>query len=421
MCQRVLAADVGGTKTDIAIYSSATGIRAPIARGTFQNRDFASVEDLVFQFLARAGESVSAACVDVAGPVLDGEASVTNLPWVLTEAGLKDVLQLTTVRVVNDLEATAVAVPLLQPSDLRTLSLGRRRIGGPVAVIAAGTGLGEAYLTWDGGRYLAHASEGGHTDFGPTTRQELELLEYLQARFEHVSYELVCSGLGIQHVYAFLKNLKLRAESPEVAARLAGAVDKTPVIVEAGLDRTHGSIICAATLNLFVSILAAECGNVALKFMATGGVYLGGGLPPRLLPLLEQSHFMQRFVAKGRLSQVLEDVPVQVIVSPAALMGAAHIALALLDGSPRLSMDGQRGCQIQAVDGQQQQGGDEVAHGIPGAQVGDDGAKQQTGQTDSGGDAQRGPDETGEHAGGSRELSHADQLVALPGDVEMRG
>jgi glucokinase len=330
MTERVLAADVGGTKTCIAIFSPEAGLDAPIARATVQNRAYRRVEDLVLEFLQLTGETVSAACLDVAGPVVDGEATVTNLPWVLNEAALKEALQVDAVRLVNDLEATAIAVPFLQCTDLRTLSAGRKRQGGPVAVIAAGTGLGEAYLTWDGERYQAHASEGGHADFGPTTPQELELLDYLQGRFEHVSYELVCSGLGIQHLYAFLKDLKLRAELPEVADRLARAADQTPIIVQAGLATEHRSVICAATLNLFVSILAAECGNLALKLLATGGVYLGGGLPPRLLPLLERDQFIHKFQAKGRLSRVLVDVPVHVILSPAALMGAAHVALELL-------------------------------------------------------------------------------------------
>jgi glucokinase len=218
---------------------------------------------------------------------------------------------------------------LLEPTDLRTLSAGRPRGGGPVAVIAAGTGLGEAYLTWDGQRYRAHASEGGHTDFGPATSQQLELLAYLQPRFEHVSYELVCSGLGIQHLYAFLRDLRLRPELPQVAARLAQAVDQTPIIMEAGLASEGRSVLCAATLDLFVSILGAECGNLALKVLADGGVYLGGGIPPRLLTLLERGEFMRSFLSKGRLSHVLMDMPVHVIVSPAALMGAAQVALSL--------------------------------------------------------------------------------------------
>jgi glucokinase len=327
--RRVLAADIGGTKTDIAIFSSDNGIRAPIACATFQNHAYQRVEDLVLEFLATTHESVDAACIDVAGPVVDGQAVVTNLPWHVTEEALKDALHIDAVRLVNDLEATAIAVPLLQPTDFRTLSAGRPRCGGPVAVIAAGTGLGEAYLTWDGQRYQAHASEGGHTDFGPATFQQLELLRYLQARFEHVSYELVCSGLGIQQVYAFLRDLRLRVELPEVAMRLAEAADQTPIIIEAGLASEGRSVICAATLDLFVSILAAECGNLALKLLATGGVYLGGGLPPRLLRLLEGGQFMRSFLAKGRLSHVLMDVPVHVILSPAALMGAAHLGLSL--------------------------------------------------------------------------------------------
>ena len=324
-----MAADVGGTKTDIGAFSEEHGVRAPIAHATFQNEHYTSIEDIALEFLDRTKLSIAAACFDVAGPVMDGRAMITNLPWVVMESSLKQALRVDAVRLLNDLEATAIAVPILESAELRTLSAGHPTPNGPIAVVAPGTGLGEAYLTWNGERYYAHASEGGHTDFGPTTMQQIELLAYLQRKFEHVSYELVCSGIGMQNLYQFLADSGTAAEQPDVAARLAVAGDRTPIIIESGLASDARSQLCTATLELFVSILGAESGNLALKLLPTGGVYLGGGIPLRLLPLLERGDFMTAFLRKGRLSRVLVSMPVHVILSPAALMGAARFALQL--------------------------------------------------------------------------------------------
>ena len=327
----VLAGDVGGTKTDMAIFSSDAGVRAPLARATFQNHRYASLEAIALEFLGQTKVPVVAATFDVAGPVVDGEAKITNLPWVVTEASLKDALQLTSVHLLNDLEATALAVPMLGAAELRVLNGGRLTPNGPIAVIAAGTGLGEAFLTWDGRRYHAHASEGGHADFGPTTPLQIDLLAYLQRKFEHVSYELVCSGIGIQHLYQYLKDAGHTVELPAVAARIAAADDPTPIIMEAGLASNGRSESSAATLELFTAILGAESGNLALKVLSTGGVFVGGGIPPRMLPLLEQGSFMRAFLRKGRLSHVLVDMPVHIILGPAALMGAAQFGLSSSD------------------------------------------------------------------------------------------
>jgi glucokinase len=324
----VLAGDVGGTKTDIAIFASEAGVRAPLARATFQNQQYTGLEAIALEFLERTKVPVAAACFDVAGPVVDGVATITNLPWVVSEASLKKALHLESVHLLNDLEATALAVPILGKADLHTLSAGRPTPNGPIAIIAPGTGLGEAFLTWDGEQYRAHATEGGHTDFGPTTPQQIELLAYLLERFEHVSYELVCSGIGIPNLYQFLKATGQATELAEVAARLATADDETPVIMEAGLATQARSELSAATLELFASILGAESGNLALKVFSTGGVFIGGGIPPRMLPVLELGGFMRAFLQKGRLSRVLVDMPVHVILSQAALIGAAQAGLA---------------------------------------------------------------------------------------------
>jgi glucokinase len=193
--------------------------------------------------------------------VASGQAVVTNLPWVVSEGALRDALSINAIRLLNDLEATAIAVPKLQRVELHTLSPGRPAPGGVVAVIAPGTGLGEAFLTWDGANYHAHASEGGHTEFGPTSDDQIGLLTQLRQRYDHVSYELVCSGIGIPVLYQYLKESSGLAELPDVASRLTTAEDQTPIIVEAAPATETSSPLCAATLELFASILGAEAGN----------------------------------------------------------------------------------------------------------------------------------------------------------------
>ncbi len=320
----LLAGDIGGTKTKLALYSPHAGPRAPLREETFSSARFPSLEAVVREFLATVREPVDRACFGVAGPVVDGHAEVTNLPWIIDERHLQRELRISSVRLLNDLVATARAVPLLEPSDLHTVNAGTRVRGGAIAVIAPGTGLGEAFLAWDGARYRPHPSEGGHTDFGPTTPEQHGLLRYLEARFEHVSYERVCSGLGLPFIYAYLKDSGHAEEPGWLREQLAAAPDPTPVIVNAALTRGEECALCAAALRIFVSVLGAEAGNLALKVLATGGVYLGGGIPPRILPVLRDGRFMEAFTRKGRLSGLLVQMPVHVIVHPdVGLMGAA--------------------------------------------------------------------------------------------------
>jgi len=202
--------------------------------------------------------------------------------------------------------------------------MGQPVFGGALAVVAPGTGLGEAYLIWDGAKYLAFPSEGGHADFAPTTALEAGLLSHLLDRFDHVSCERVCSGMGLANIYAYLKDAGYAEESGRVAGELAFAHDPAPVVVKAALDETRPCRLCRAALDMFVSILGAEAGNMCLKVMATGGVYLGGGIPARILPALEQKGFIKSFRRKGRMSKLMDRIPVHVIMNPkAALLGAA--------------------------------------------------------------------------------------------------
>jgi len=326
----LLAGDIGGTKTNLAVFSPEDGPRAPLAEATFPSADYPSLEALVREFLSQVSLSVERASFGVAGPVVASRATITNLPWVMEETQLQETLNLSSVRLLNDLNAIAHAVPFLEPADRHTLNAGQQAPDGAMAVVAPGTGLGEAFLTWDGTRYRPHASEGGHADFAPTHPLEVELLRYLQGRFERVSYERVCSGRGLPNIYAYLKDSGYADEPAWLTEQLAAADDPTPIIVNTALDSQKGCELCVATLNAFVSILGAEAGNLALKVLASGGVYLGGGIPPRILPALEQQRFIEAFRRKGRMSDLLARVPVHVILNPkVALLGAACHGLEL--------------------------------------------------------------------------------------------
>ena len=268
---------------------------------------------------------VDRAVFGVAGPVVDGQVIGTNLPWQLDEASLRKSLDLSSARLLNDLEAIAYAVPILGEDDLCTLSEGQRDPKGALGVIAPGTGLGEAFLTWEGSGYRAHPSEGGHADFAPNTPLQIELLRYLQERHGHVSYERVCSGRGLPNIYAFLRDSGHAQEPAWLAEQLASTSDPTPIIVDAGLDEKRPCELCKTVLDIFISILGAEAGNLALKLMATGGIYLAGGMLPHILPALKGELFGRAFQNKGRLSYVVAQVPVYVILNPnAGRLGAAQ-------------------------------------------------------------------------------------------------
>lgn len=327
----LLAGDIGGTKTNLAIYSHASGPRSPLVEATFPSDDYPSLQAIAREFLARVQFEVKWGCFGVAGPVVNGHVKTTNLPWEMDEAELRETLNLEEVHLLNDLESIANAIPSLAAEDIYTLNEGSVEHGGSIAVIAPGTGLGEAFMTWDGHHYQAHPSEGGHTDFAPSNETEIELLRFLMKRLDHVSYEWVCSGMGIPNIYAFYKESGYAPEPDWLTERLAAAEDPTPVIVSAALSDEHYSTLCEATLNTFVSVLGAEAGNLALKMLATGGIYLGGGIPPRILPSLKDERFIASFLRKGRFSELLRRMPVRVILNPkAGLMGAATYGLEMV-------------------------------------------------------------------------------------------
>jgi glucokinase len=325
----LIAGDIGGTKTDLAIFSSEAGPHSPLAQTKVRSAEYPSLQAIVKEFLAKAEKPVDRACFAVAGPVIGGRVKTTNLPWLIEETSLAQELNLNlkSVHLINDLEAIARAVPILRPSDIQTINTGEPVPRGAIAVIAPGTGLGESFLTWDGSRYQAHSSEGGHSDFAPTDQRQIHLLEYMLKLFEHVSFEHVCSGIGIPHIYRYLRDVERMPEKPEIAQLIDSAGDASVVIINHALDPANASKLCAETISLFASILAGEAGNLALKVLATGGVYLAGGVAVHVLRVIEEPAFMQHFKRKGRFADLMGRIPIHVVVTPAGLAGAAAYGL----------------------------------------------------------------------------------------------
>ena len=330
----LLVGDIGGTKTDLAVVSARKGPRHRLAYRRYPSRDYARLEDVVRAFRSEFDVlEVEAACFDVAGPVVGGTAQLTNLPWQLDEAALARDLGLRHAWLVNDLVATAAAVPLLRTDELDVVQDGAAQAGGAIAVLAPGTGLGEAFLTLDGDGYRPQASEGGHAAFSPAGQLELELLRHLWRRFEHVSVERVASGIGIPNVYEFLRDERGIAESPALAGRLNGAEDRTHPILEAAVDPESPDPLARATVDLFLQVLGTEAANLALKVLATGGIYLAGGIAQRLCERLPASGFLDALRRSGRFRSTLERVPVAVVRGEVALLGAASVGLRLSAGS----------------------------------------------------------------------------------------
>ena len=323
----VLAGDVGGTKTALALFDKTERGLVPVRDDSLPSRGFASLEAAIEKFLgAGPRPAIAAVCLGVAGPVVDGRCVATNLPWVIDEGALASAIPAARVKLLNDLEVAAHGVMGLPETELRMLQSGLARRGNQV-LIAAGTGLGEAVIVRDGERRIVIASEGGHGDFAPRGGLEDDLLRFLRKEFGSVSYERVLSGPGLVNVYRFLRDTGWARESPEVAERMR-AGDPGAVISEVGLGK--GDPLCDKALDIFVSVYGAEAGNLALKAMATGGVLVGGGIAPRIIERIAAGGFVAAFRAKGRLSPLMETLPVSVALNPRApLLGAARVAAEL--------------------------------------------------------------------------------------------
>lgn len=346
----ILAGDIGGTKTNLALYEWTNERVDPIRLESFHSADYTSLEDILSEFLSpptapvvvgsdqsnvsekeglqTASEmKVTAACFGIAGPVIDNHCETTNLPWVVDGLTIADRFAVPRVQLLNDLEATAYGILSLRPDELEVLNAGnppKKRQA--LALIAAGTGLGEAILFWDGKSYRPMPSEGGHADFGPNNDQEIELLRYLRSQYLHVSYERILSGPGLHAIYEFLRDTK--KNEPTWLMEKIKAGNPAAEIAQAGLQGQ--AEIATQALELFASIYGAESGNLALKALSLDGVYVGGGIAPKLITKLKDGTFMKGFLNKGRYKKLLSKMPVKVIMNQqTALLGAASVASAL--------------------------------------------------------------------------------------------
>lgn len=322
----ILAGDIGGTKTSLALFCVQEGEKLhPQAKKSFPSKNYPGLEPVLEEFLRDCSGSIDHASFGVAGPVVDGKVKTPNLPWMLDSGKLAASLKLRSVSIINDLEATAYGIFTLGRKELFDLNEGRPPPVGNRALIAAGTGLGQAIIYDAGQNCYPMASEGGHADFAPRNDLEIELLRYLIDIFGHVSYERVVSGPGLVNIYNFLKQSGKVSEPSWLKDKIAAGNDPGAVISQAAL--AEEAEICVKALNLCISIYGAEAGNLALKGKSVRGLYIGGGIAPKILKKLKDGTFMRAFVDKGRFTEFLSAVPVQVILNDqAALRGAAYYA-----------------------------------------------------------------------------------------------
>jgi glucokinase len=324
----ILAGDVGGTKCNLALFSEQNGKLEIAFRQRFASKDFAKFDLIIKEFTRQAsshlnGDKVRAAGFGVAGPVINNRIHATNLPWIIDADSLTKELSLETVALMNDLGAWGHSLEHLPPEDFVVLNPGKPVPGASRALLAAGTGLGESVLYWDGKRYRVVPSEGGHSDFAPHTDQEIELLKFMRARYPQVSWELILSGRGFRTLHEFLSSSVRHPvfDDPEA--------DPAPFITKAALAKECP--VCVQTLDLWTDIYGAEAGNLALKVLALGGVYVAGGIAMKILPKMKDGAFFKAFRDKWHFSEMLSHIPVSVVLNESApLIGAAHEALANL-------------------------------------------------------------------------------------------
>ncbi|MDP9039705.1 MAG: glucokinase [Acidobacteriota bacterium] len=326
----ILAGDIGGTKVHLALYNFTAGKLVPVRDEKFPALEFASLDDVVNRFLGDSGDAadrtaIAAACFGCPGPVRLGRLKLTNLPWTLDVRDLQRSLAIEHIFLINDLEANGYGIPELRPDAIFPLLTGDPTGIGHRGLIAAGTGLGEAMLIWDGKTYRPIPSEGGHCDFAARNDREIRLLEYLRKTLNgRVSWERVVSGLGIKNIYTFLRDAEKMEEPQWLRDRLAA---EDPNAVIGSCAEQGSSPLCVETIRMFSSAYGAEAGNLALKVLAMGGVYLGGGIAPKMLTTLKDGHFRQAFLDKGRLAPLLQTIPVRIILDETcALLGAAAYA-----------------------------------------------------------------------------------------------
>lgn len=318
----ILAGDIGGTKTLLRLAETGGAVLADLR---FDSGAYAGLKQIVAEFLRdHAGDEIAGACFGVAGPVVGSRANITNLPWQIDAADIAAEFHIPEVRLINDFQAVAYGIEALDAGDLATLQAGTPVEGGVRAVIGAGTGLGEGFMTWQGGYYEAFPSEGSHADFAPADALQVGLLRHLAGRFGHVSYERLLSGPGLVNIFEFLRDSAGRPASAELLEAMeiydtAAAISHCAL---AGKDE-----LAAAALELFVRIYGAEAGNLALKVLARGGVYIAGGIAPQIIDKLKEGQFVRAFADKGRFAGLLAGIPVHVVLNPeVGLLGAVRVA-----------------------------------------------------------------------------------------------
>jgi glucokinase len=315
----ILAADIGGTKTNVALYEAGSDGPKAVREQRYVSADYSSLTDIIHSFTG--GTLPDRIAAAVAGPVIDGKSKLTNLPWVLDSAAMSRDMKVP-VCFINDLEATAYGLAGLKDDERSALATGDPKAKGNLAILAPGTGLGEAGLFWDGQHYHPFATEGGHSDFAPRTAVDVEIFYYLQKQFGHVSWERVVSGMGIKNIFHFLTESR-KEQIPEWLAERFPDNDAAAVISQAALR--HEDLVCVETMDLFVRYMATEAASLVLKLMATGGLYLAGGIPPKILPLLQSESWRKNFDNNGRMHDLSDRVPVYVVLNDKmALQGAAY-------------------------------------------------------------------------------------------------
>ena len=321
----ILAGDIGGTHTRIALFEEAASKLKIVLERVYPSREHKGLDEILSLFLTNESATINLACFGVAGPVLHDQVSTPNLPWTVQALELAKRIGIPKVWLINDLMAHASGVDDLAPEDFVALNKMEPQEGN-AALIAAGTGLGEAGIYWDGSRRRPFPCEGGHCDFAPRNDVEVALLQYLLKKFGRVSYERVVSGQGLRNIYDFLRDSGRATEPAWLQQEMQNAADPAAVISEHGLQGK--APICESALDIFLSVYGAEAGNLALKMMATAGVFVSGGIAAKILPKLVNGAFLQSFVTKGRLQPVLEAIPVKVIVNDrVGLIGAARYAV----------------------------------------------------------------------------------------------
>ena len=314
---RIIAGDIGGTKVLLQLVDVSGGGRVVTVEQRYESAAYATFDALLGEFMTLAAGTIDAACFAVAGPVIGSRAEVTNLHWQMDAEALAAKFTIARLSLINDFYAVALGVPLLRPSDLLSLNAGARVPYAPIAILGAGTGLGEANLVFDGGRWIVIPSEGGHADFAPQDEEQTRLLLALAAKLDHVSWERVLSGMGLVNIHNFLAGVD-RAYDEDIPIEIAQLAD-------------GGDATATRAFEIFVDIYGAEAANLTLKVLALGGVYLGGGIAPKILPKLKDGRFIRAFLDKGRLGEMLKRIEVRVSLNEAtALLGAAYCAMALL-------------------------------------------------------------------------------------------